>query len=319
MQDKNDAICLLYTTYHSFLWDLISDKIHHKNLAVVNFSKRKIKNNSNFKIIERTERNKTSFVFTCLAIALKFKFKKFDLFLPHPDHLLGNTLFFSKTVNHITILEDGILNYYNYERADAIEKIAKKRRLITWLTPFRYKLYTGHHSGIDSFPTSSISGWFTAPEKIIKKEKFRHLNKINFPVQTHEKNNTSGLVIVLDQPLEKFISASTALNIREKTILFVENNFKNTIVKAHPEHESNSMSIKNELPFHFDSSTPIEEIILTINPEAVVSFCSTALINISKISQNIRCIAIGIDEISKEVPGTIKIKNIFSENNIEIY
>lgn len=319
MQNKSDTICLLYTTYHSFIWDLISEQFDHQNLVVVNFSKRKIKSNTTNKIIERTQTNKASFLLACLAIASASKFKRFNLVLPHPDHLLGNTLFFSKNAKNITLLEDGILNYYNYERAMSIEKQSIKRKRLTSLTPFRYKLYSGHHSGVDDCPTPNLSGWFTDPDKIIKKEKFSSLNKINFPACTDEKTQSNGTAILLEQPLEKFLNATTAHEIRKKTISFIENNFQKVIIKPHPEHSSIGMKLQNEVDFYFDKNIPIEEIILNINPDAVISYCSTALINISKISRSTRCIAIGINEISKELPETIKVKELFIENKVEIH
>ena len=319
MQKKSMTICLLYTTYHSFIWDLISDQFDQQNLVVVNFSQRKTKTNAATHTIERTQTNKASFLLTCLAIATKTKFKKFNLILPHPDHLLGNTLFFNKNANNITLLEDGILNYYNYERAMSIEKIALKRKRITYLTPFRYTLYNGHHSGVDDCPTPNLSGWFTEPEKIFKKERFTSLNRIIFPLCSVTNKQQTCTALLLEQPLEKFLNATTAAKIRKKTIEYLESNFKKVIVKPHPEHSSIDMKIQNKEAFHFESNIPIEEIIHNIKPDAVISYCSTALINIANISKSTQCIAIGINEIVTELPTTIKIKDLFIQNNIEIY
>lgn len=297
----------------------MSEQVAHKNLTVVNFSNRKIKENKNHKVIERAADNKIIFLFKCLTIAAKSKLKIFNLILPHPDHLLGNTLFFSNNVKKVTLLEDGILNYYNYERTLNAAKIGIKRRRITYLTPFRYKIYSGHHSGIDDCSHALLSGWFTDPENIIKKERFSSITKINFPTIALPLGRNNRTAILLDQPLEKFLSAATANAIRKKTIAFVEENFEKVIIKPHPQHTSISMKISNVIPFDFEQNAPIEETILSIQPAAVVSYCSTALINISKISSSTQCVAIGINEIIAELPAAIEIKELLMKNKVEIY
>ncbi|MCU1729592.1 alpha-2,8-polysialyltransferase family protein [Pseudomonas sp. 7P_10.2_Bac1] len=319
MTYPDKSICLLYTTYHSFLWDLISKEIDHKHLTVINFSKRPLNNSLKSKIIERTKTSKINFIITCLAIALKAKTSKYNLTLPHPDHLLGNTLFFNKNALSITLLEDGILNYYHYKRAYAIAKKSEKRKKITQLTPFKYNLYSGHLSGVDDCPTSELHGWFTDPEQIINKEKFKSTKKIQLPSSSTEIQESNNTVILLDQPLEKFLSAETAKAIREKAKNFIEKNFKEVIIKPHPEHASTEEKIANEVSFSFEPNIPIEEVILRIEPSAAISFCSTALINISKISSNTQCIAIGINEIVSELPDTQQIKELFLKNNIKIH
>jgi hypothetical protein len=319
MKNENKTICLLYTTYHSFLWDLISHDIDQSNLVVLNFSQRPLNNIIKNKVIERSKTNKIKFLLACLAIASKSKFHKYNLILPHPDHLLGNTLFFNKNAQSISLLEDGILNYYNYKQAHAIAKKSEQRRKLTRFTPFSYTIYTGHLSGVDNCPTPELYGWFTDPEQIIKKSKFKHLNKINLPASSEQPANLNNTVLLLEQPLEKFLNETTAQFIRSKTKKFIEENFSEVIIKPHPQHTSTDSNIKNKVDFSFESNIPIEEIILKINPAAVISFCSTALINISKISSNTKCISIGINEITNELPDVQKIKDLFLKNNIELH
>lgn len=320
MKNKNnETICLLYTTYHSFIWDLMSKQVHHKKITVVNFSNRKIKEHKNHKVIERTANNKITFLYKCITIAAKSKLKTFNLILPHPDHLLGNTLFFSKNVTKVTLMEDGVLNYYNYERTLNTAKIGIKRRRITYLTPFRYKIYSGHHSGVDDCSHAILSGWFTDPDNVIKKERFSSITKIYFPTNTTPLGRDNRTAILLDQPLEKFLTAATANTIRKKTIAFVEQNFQRVIIKPHPQHDSISMEVSNVIPFDFEQNTPIEETIIRIQPVAVVSYCSTALINISKISSSTQCISIGINEIIAELPAAIEIKELLMKNKVEIH
>ncbi|MCY1275181.1 hypothetical protein D9M70_238170 [compost metagenome] len=313
------TLCLLYTTYHSFLWDTISREINQPNITIINFSKRplKIKSSAN-KTIERSRETKISFLIKCLKIASKAKFSPYNLFIPHPDHLLGNTLFFNKNAKNITIIEDGILNYYDYEASAEIKKTSKKRRLITYLTPFRYNTYTGHHSGIDSVPPRYLSGWFSNPEKIIKKENYSKINKIKFPEQKSKDHELYEKAVFLDQPIEKFLPPSKAKALRESSIAFLEKSFQEVTVKAHPEHDQETLPIKNRSIYIFPPNTPIEEIICETQPIAIISYCSTALINSALISPRTRCISIGINIITEEIPTTSSIRNLFKEVGVEI-
>ena len=167
--------------------------------------------------------------------------------------------------------------------------------------------------------STKLGAIHTDPDNVIKKERFSSITKIYFPTNATPLGRDNRTAILLDQPLEKFLTAATANTIRKKTIAFVEQNFQRVIIKPHPQHDSISMEVSNVIPFDFEQNTPIEETIIRIQPVAVVSYCSTALINISKISSSTQCISIGINEIIAELPAAIEIKELLMKNKVEIH
>lgn len=314
-------ICLLYTTYHSYIWDKIQEKHPAtQKIVVLNFSKRRTKERPNVIVkIDRSRDSKIKVLAESLKIATISKFKKYNLTLPHPDHLLGNTLFFNKNATKITWIEDGILNYYSTQKLDkTLTKRQKKRALLTHFTPFRYKKFKGHLSGIHATLTKNTAGWFHTPDKVVDKNLFNEL----FTIPQNNQNTTQTnrrLALLIEQPLEKFLSKELANQIRKRTKKILENNYELVIIKKHPEHiNTATTNIRNEINTPINPSLPIEEQIGLINPSDVLSFCSTALINIKKSHQNIRCIAIGLNEIRDENPNLIGLTEIFKDSGVEI-
>lgn len=315
-------ICLLYTTYHSYLWDKISEQNpSEKEILILNFSKRKTKSRKNQKVLfSRSSSSKYKIIKECIKIAATCKIKKFKLTIPHPDHLLGNFLFFNKNVKEITLIEDGILNYYkNPNRDPGILTRQKKRQRITLLTPFRYQAYSGHLSGIDSLPPKTIKGYFHDPELIVEKSKFKEIKKIHTDKESKNQKKEKTLIII-EQPLESFLSKELALQLREKARKLIEGNFSEIYTKKHPEHLDSIQTITQQTKeTALDNSLPIEEQIGIINPSHVIGFTSTALINIKRANKETTCISIGLNEILKENKNISNLKQLFEKSGVEIH
>ncbi|SDH58800.1 polysialyltransferase family glycosyltransferase [Pseudomonas panipatensis] len=312
---ETQEICLLYTNYHSLLWDSIANQIDCKNITTINFSKRKTKS-AKCITIERSEKSKIAFLLICMKVAITAKFKKYNLFIPHPDHLLGNTLFFGRNAKRITIIEDGVLNYYDNKRNKEIDRISRKRRHITMFTPFQYKAYSGHLSGIDAHPPKRLYGWFTSPEDLFKRNVFKETYKIpttNLSKETHQKYEA----FFIDQPIENFLNQKTAKALREKAKKYMEENFNIVFFKSHPESKSKSIEIRNKVEEKESNLLTAEELIMKYNPDHIISYCSTSLLNSRRLLPNSKITSIGIDEITNENKELQKIKILFEKNNIE--
>lgn len=312
---ETQEICLLYTNYHSLLWESIASQIDCRNIITINFSKRKTKSEK-CKTIERSEKNKIIFFLICIKIAITAKFKKYNLFIPHPDHLLGNTLFFGRNAQKITIIEDGVLNYYNNKRNKEINRISRKRKYITMFTPFKYKVYSGHLSGIDTHPPKRLCGWFTSPDDLFERSTFKETYKIptkNLSNETSQKYEA----FFIDQPIENFLNQETAKKLREKATKYMEENFKIVFVKCHPESKSKSIQIRNKVEEEESNSLTAEELIMKYKPSYIISYCSTSLLNTRRLLPNSKIISIGINEITNENKELQKIKILFEKNNIE--
>lgn len=313
------TICLLYTTYHSYVFEIMQEKLILKNLLVLNFSSRALKfDDQRIKIIERKNVFKLTFLLKCLWIAAYSKLFKYDLIIPHPDHLLGNILFFGNKVKNITLLEDGILNYYRYIKSGEIEKKALLRKKLLMFTPFKYNLYEGHHSGIESMPPGKINGVFSDPSSIYHAELFNKIIKIDFSSNSNAKEKKQPYVIFLDQPIEIFLSANTSKKLRKSASAYIRENFNEVLYKSHPQHKQTPYDFGIKTTILDNNSIPIEELIYQLNPMAVVSFCSTALVTISMISNDIECISIGINEMIPSAPTLTTVKKLFELHHVKL-
>lgn len=309
-------IYLLYTNYHSLLWEPIIQESTNINSITINLSKRKLKKKYGT-IIERSENGKLKFILLCLKVAILAKIKKYELYLPHPDHLLGNNLFFNKNATNITLIEDGILNYYENRIESSKNRSSKLAKKLSIITPFKYKEYTGHLSGIDAKPPHSLDGLFIEPESVVRPEQFSNLTKI--PLPNIEEYKSPGIeILLIDQPIEKFLTEELAKNLREKTLELL-NSKSRVLIKPHPESTNTNTvhTIKNATIFK-NTNITAEELILSTRPRTIISYCSTSLLNAARLLPNSEIISIGMLEIEKELPETRHITRIFKEKNITL-
>jgi len=238
-----------------------------------------------------------SFLMAGLQIRyLLYRYQDVAICLPHPDHLLGNFLFFHPRVSRRFIYEDGLLNYYDAVPSKKVRKRMRARHRFGWLFGLPYRLYTGLLSGVDE---QFYDGAFLCfPAKAVKKDRLGELIEIVRYKNDKECANLNDTVLFLDQDIETLVSpeAATALR-RAMTNLLADLN-GTVIYKPHYDitEQTVQLSSYEALPGGM-CAQPAELLITQLRPKAVVSFVSSALINIKSICPEIRCISVGSNEV----------------------
>jgi hypothetical protein len=219
------------------------------------------------------------------------RYQEVSICLPHPEHVLGNYLFFHERVAKRYIYEDGLLNYYDAV-LDGRHKSSMRRKLQTgWLLGLPYQEYSGFISGVDA---RSYDGAFVShPEKIVRRADFGEVIAISRYQSLNRIGELMDTVLFLDQEIEKILAASTAISLRQTMSVLLSELGGEVLVKPHYEMKSSVHPLDESCVPEEMLRMPAELIIEHIRPKVVVSFLSSALINIKTMYPEIRCISVG--------------------------
>jgi Alpha-2,8-polysialyltransferase (POLYST) len=223
-----------------------------------------------------------------------------SVYVPHPYGTLSNYVFFSTHVTERYIFQDGILNYYDTKNPFVSFKKRFERRISSYALGLSYRFYEGHISGIDAQKVSG--GFFTHPEKIVSANKFPAIARLKFLSMDSDDTNldkTNGFILFLDQSIEYLVEPQIALATRQKAQDFVDSFGERVLYKPHHEQKT-APTVRN----HWltlggnDHSLPAELLMSKYNITKVVSFYSSALINIAFENPSVQCYAVGANLIS---------------------
>lgn len=224
--------------------------------------------------------------------ALMRRAESVDVYLPHAFNPLANHAFFHHGVCHRHIYQDGILNYY-----DAMIPL---RSTAAWVRQYakglavgvRFRAYTGHITGIDAAPITG--GFFTHPDRIVRRARFETLRHIDLG-----RVNMDGVakpvrrgVLFLDQPTDRLFGRPRARELRKRTIDYTNALGGPIFYKPHYTQSRASISRGNSAWIALDHALcalPAETVVTLLDVAHVVSFCSSALVNIGLSHSDIRC------------------------------
>lgn len=275
-----------YTKYHKSLVNIILSSPHMSSDEIVFFDTCFV-GYGRLKKLFYTIYNILLF-FYCRIMLLAGK--EINILLPHPEQLLANYFFYSNKVDNRYIFEDGLMNYYDARLSGGNLKRAKKRRLSACCLFYRYNIVSGYLSGCDD---RIIKGTFAKfIDMLYKPEKHGEL----FEIATHAVNSVMPLyntALFLDQDVETIYGHNIASCLRSHINTFLQR-FDRVYVKKHHDYLC-SQSLQS-LPLNnlcdLDSNLniiPAEDVVEVLKPFVVVSFTSTALINIASRHKNIKC------------------------------
>lgn len=239
-----------------------------------------------------------NFIFFSLKIRRIIKSKaKVELYIPHPNNIFTNYLFFCPEIAEVNIYEDGILNYYDAPTGSKKPNVFL--RLLSSACALPYSHYSGHLSGCDA--KKITSGYFSRPDFAVSIDKFSKIIKLSYQKQ----------IMHLDQQRILFLDQDTALQIgeaeRQKLLCNMFETFPPESYKYYykPHHEYEASTGMNNLPENL-KYLAAEKVIDEIKPGIVISFFSSALINIKQISPEIRCISLAAERVQVTVNGEQK-------------
>ncbi|WP_297804564.1 polysialyltransferase family glycosyltransferase [uncultured Polaribacter sp.] len=248
---------------------------------------------------------------------LKFKNVKISYYYVDLAHILSNSIFFNFcNIESRYILEDGLLNYYKL----SLKNKMLSKRSVNYLLVFfglKTKKFEGDITGIEMNIVNNQYVYFPKLALVPGKSLQIPFNKYSYPL-----NNK---VLVLGQePIVSFISKNDYLNSLKKVITEVKKEFENFDFYYKPHHHGKKdlakKTLKKELGnslFYIDENQPIHKIIKNIQPSMVVSFGSTASLNLKLIlPDNIKSSVYLLRNNKLSVNKNLE--NLFSKMNINI-
>ncbi len=225
-------------------------------------------------------------VFAFFVRWLKIRRIALDVYMPHPGNIFTNYLFLSARGGcRVYIYEDGILNYY-----DAVQRntfVGFGKRLLSWLGLMPYRPYKGHLAGYDA---GCYDGAFLSmPTLAVRRDSLGIVRAL--PVPAKSLSVDPHLVLFLDQNVSAFLDGVQRQScVDEMFRLYPLAEFR-YVYKPHHDfcseisHEMSRLSAA-------EAALPAELLVEKICPGHVVSFFSSALINIRNVFPGISCVSL---------------------------
>lgn len=220
-----------------------------------------------------------------------------DIYLPHPGHIFTNYLFFSKNANkRVFIYEDGLLNYLDTSFKNKFVTPAKKA--LSCLLALPYHDYPGHTAGYDA---GKYDGAFLSrPEHAVRKNALGTINKLESVAEIIKP--IPQRILFLDQSTEGYLTTELRNSrVSHMLKLFPTADFQ-YFYKPHHDHDSPLRRSMQAIPSNL-INIAAELIIKEIRPSLVISFFSSALINIKNKHPEIDCISLAADYIPISIDG----------------
>jgi hypothetical protein len=231
-----------------------------------------------------------SFVYFLLVVRFwMFKGVRIEVYVPHPKNIFSNFLFFSRKVAVVNIYEDGLLNYYDAPAEKA--KVKGFLRLVSWLCGASFQEFSGHLAGYD---TCRVSGLYVSREsKVVARDKVKEV--IQVVSDSKPVVPVAGRILFLDQDVSSFFSLEERAKIVDVMLRLYPLDAYTYYYKAHHDFKDNSLAM-NQLEENLEG-LPAESIVGELQPQLVVSFFSSALLNIAVLHSNVKCISLAAEYV----------------------
>ncbi len=314
---KKVSIFIGFTPYHAYVaGHLIEDS---EGKVYCYFSKSWPKSDRGYKRLGFSQRwlmglNQvlSFFYFSLVTRLLAARGFSLDVYMPHPGNIFTNYLFFARrSRRRIFIYEDGILNYYDALQRNTFVGIGKQ--CLSWMGLMPYRRYVGHLAGYDE---GNYDGAFLSmPELAVRKSSLGRVHLLPMAKKTVKLDRQ--VVLFLDQNVENFLEA-------EKRQACLSEMFKQYppweyqyIYKPHHDFNSDVQYQMTKLSLG-ELELPAEILVEKILPGYVISFYSSALINIKRVFPDITCISLASKMVSIGVDGQQEsLSNLFMRAGVE--
>ncbi|MBW0146820.1 alpha-2,8-polysialyltransferase family protein [Marinobacter arenosus] len=284
-----------FTPYHSLYAESFLGELNGKTYCF--FSKRH-PDISSFPQVKMIGSRKSSllsiFIYSIYVRFWLLRKFKINLYCPHPCNIAVNYLFFSGRCSSVTVYEDGVANYYDASRSEWTLPLYKTVLSALLLMPFRS--YAGHITGCDEMFVDRL--FVSRPKSIVKSSRFRRVCHFGLKLKVGKSVGKKGKILFLDQPVQ------IPDDQKEERVKLAFGQLKPGVeVHYKPHHDSVSdFDFMKKLPSS-KAKMPAEQLVAVDDFSVVVSFYSSALLNISTIFKNVRCYYIVADEKMIEVDG----------------
>lgn len=237
-----------------------------------------------------------------------------EAYIPHPLHVFTNPVFWHRTSNFkVHLYEDGLLNYYDAKQTGKSD-VDWKTKLLLLCFGFKWTPITGHLCGCDDIGYDEAH--LSQPLLAVHRGQLGYISAL--PQDQKPISTNVNTILFLDQNTDTHLSAEQReVCLKTLTDAYPYDQF-DYFYKPHHDQSQRQMVVTG---MHAISESlldlPAEEVVLSLRPSHVVSFYSSALLNIRFQHPNICCISIAADAISITRDGVPSIlSDFFSANEI---
>lgn len=234
-----------------------------------------------------------------------------DAYIPHPGHLLTNPVFWLNSPRvKLYLYEDGLLNYYD---ATALaQRVNWGQKLVALMFGYRLRACIGHLSGCDEKPYEGA--YLSQPDKAVRRGRLGQIKRLPSCGKTFTPQPNT--VLFLDQNTTDRLTATQRVCALEILFKAYPSDRFHYIYKPHHDYESALQSTMQPLQPEL-SRMPAELLVDTLHPSHVVSFYSSALMNIKRSHPWVHCISVGAEHIAIERDGSRQtLKSLFLEMQV---
>ncbi len=246
------------------------------------------------------------------------RYDALSVYLPHPYHLPTNYLLFGLKNRSAYLIPDGLLNYHDRrirfgQFAPMLAKSVLALGLGLW-----YRPYIGH---LTAYEQKVYQGVYTFnPDGLVTDTGKLCRISLDPGFTPDPAGSGSSVCLVLDQDIESLVTADEARQMRALLQDHLKaGDFEAIYYKGHPSLVGGKplVDVPGLAPVHFiRSALPVELLIPDYAPAEVVSFFSSALLNIRDIYPWIRCTAIGMNAFLSS--GNPRLKALFVRRGIRL-
>ena len=205
---------------------------------------------------------------------------KINLYFPHLCHVSSNYLAFSGHCKTLNVYEEGIANYYDAKKD--VWEISFRKSLLGIMSGQPYRGYAGHVTGIDSVKVDTVLA--SMPDRVVSKDKIGRVIGVSLTSHGQDIQRSKNKILFLDQPLE--ISNEDKRKLVNEFVLGVA---PGSIVYYKPHHDCSSQYPGMVDLSKSDRELPAEVLLEKLEAGLVISFYSSALVNISRIFSDVDC------------------------------
>lgn len=254
------------------------------------------------------------YLFSILCLSFYFRvwlFRKcsVSLYAPHPCSVFSNYLFFSKRVASVNVYEDGLLNYYDVASSRA--RIPAFLKFLGFISGLPVKEFDGHLAGYDARRVDRL--YVSRAAAVVAKSKVGEV--IQLSGQGEELTPIPRRILFLDQNVDNFLSSEQRARAIAKMFELYPLEGCSYFYKGHHDYcpgMEGMVVLKEGL-----STAPAESVVMELCPEVVISFYSSALLNIASLYPDLECVSLAacfVRVTRDEVP--MSLASIFEEAKV---
>jgi hypothetical protein len=235
-----------------------------------------------------------SYIASCLYFSLRIhglflRGCKVHLYAPHPSNIFTNYLFFARHTASVNVYEDGLLNYYDVPASRG--GISQGLKCLALLCGIPYRNYPGHLAGYDARRVDSLFVFRVGA--VVSRKKVGAVVQLSAVGGSVEP--VARRVLFLDQDVSRFIPAAQRAVLLARMLAIYPPGEYEYFYKGHHDFASTCVDMRCLSPEL--ASRPAELVVVELRPEIVVSFFSSALLNIKGAFPGVKCLALAAREV----------------------